>query len=123
MTEDTAERTRLKRRADNLDVYRIERSFDTSEKVAENMGGGIGGDGGNIVGTMIGLGMANPLANTMGAMMQQNTQNALNNNPIASSNYDDIIELLRKLGELKDLGILTEQEFEMKKTELLSKIK
>lgn len=123
MTEDTAERMRLKRRADNLDVYRIERSFDTSEKVAENMGGGIGGDGGNIVGTMIGLGMANPLANTMGAMMQQNTQNALNNNPIASSNHDDIIELLRKLGGLKDLGILTEQEFEMKKTELLSKIK
>ncbi len=123
MTEDTAERMRLKRRADNLDVYRIERSFDTSEKVAENMGGGIGGDGGNIVGTMIGLGMANPLANTMGAMMQQNTQNALNNSPIGGSNYDEIIELLRKLGELKSLGVLTEQEFEMKKTELLNKIK
>jgi membrane protease subunit (stomatin/prohibitin family) len=123
MTEDTAERMRLKRRADNLDVYRIERSFDTSEKVAENMGGGIGGDGGNIVGTMIGLGMANPLANTMGAMMQQNTQNALNNNLIGGSNYDEIIELLRKLGELKSLGVLTEQEFEMKKTELLNKIK
>lgn len=123
MTEDTAERMRLKRRAENLDVYRLERSFDTSEKVAENMGGGIGGEGGNIVGTMIGLGMANPLANTMGAMMQQNTQNALNNNPIASSNYDDIIKLLRELGELKSLGVLTEQEFDMKKTELLSKIK
>jgi len=123
MTEDTAERMRLKRRAENLDVYRIERSFDTSEKVAENMGGGIGGEGGNIVGTMIGLGMANPLANTMGAMMQQNTQNALNNNPIANSNYDYIIELLSKLGELKSVGVLTEQEFEMKKTELLSKIK
>jgi membrane protease subunit (stomatin/prohibitin family) len=123
MTEDTAERMRLKRRADNLDVYRIERSFDTSEKVAENMGGGIGGDGGNIVGTMIGLGMANPLANTMGAMMQQNTQNALNNNPIGGSNYDEIIELLRKLGELKSLGVLTEQEFDLKKTELLSKVK
>ena len=123
MTEDTSERMRLKRRAENLDVYRIERSFDTSEKVAENMGGGIGGDGGNIVGTMIGLGMANPLANTMGAMMQQNTQNALNNNPVSTSNYDEIIELLRKLGELKALGVLTDQEFDMKKTELLSKIK
>jgi membrane protease subunit (stomatin/prohibitin family) len=123
MTEDTAERMSLKRRADNLDVYRIERSFDTSEKVAENMGGGISGEGGNIVGTMIGLGMANPLANTMGAMMQQNTQNALNNNPITSSNYDDIIKLLRELGELKSLGVLTEQEFDMKKTELLNKIK
>lgn len=123
MTEDTSERMRLKRRAENLDVYRIERSFDTSEKVAENMGGGIGGEGGNIVGTMIGLGMANPLANSMGAMMHQNTQNALNNNPVSSSNYDDIIELLRKLGELKALGVLTDQEFDMKKTELLNKIK
>jgi membrane protease subunit (stomatin/prohibitin family) len=123
MTEDAAERMRLKRRAENLDVYRIERSFDTSEKVAENMGGGIGGDGGNIVGTMIGLGMANPLANTMGVMMHQNTQNALNNNPIANSSYDEIIELLRKLGELKSLGVLTDQEFDLKKTELLSKIK
>lgn len=123
MTEDTAERMRLKRRADNLDVYRIERSFDTSEKVAENMGGGIGGDGGNIVGTMIGLGMANPLANTMGAMMHQNTQNALNNNPTTIANYDEIINLLKKLGELRDSGILTDQEFESKKVELLSKIK
>ena len=123
MTEDAAERMRLKRRAENLDVYRIERSFDTSEKVAENMGGGIGGDGGNIVGTMIGLGMANPLANTMGTMMQQNTQSAFNNNPISNSNYDDIIELLRKLGELKSLGVLTDQEFDLKKTELLNKIK
>jgi membrane protease subunit (stomatin/prohibitin family) len=87
------------------------------------MGGGIGGDGGNIVGTMIGLGMANPLANTMGAMMQQNTQNALNNNQVSASNYDEIVELLRKLGGLKDLGVLTEQEFEMKKSELLNKIK
>jgi hypothetical protein len=72
---------------------------------------------------MIGLGMANPLANTMGTMMQQNTQSAFNNNPISNSNYDDIIELLRKLGELKSLGVLTDQEFDLKKTELLNKIK
>ena len=50
MAEDTEERMRLKRRADNLDVYKVERSFDTSEKVAENMGGGLGGDGGNLIG-------------------------------------------------------------------------
>ena len=36
MAEDAEERMRLKRRADNLDVYKVERSFDTSEKVAEN---------------------------------------------------------------------------------------
>ena len=38
MSEDTAERMRLKRRAENLEVYRIERSFETAETAAENMG-------------------------------------------------------------------------------------
>lgn len=122
MTEDTAERMRLKRRADNLDVYKIERSFDTSEKVAENMGGGIGGDGGNIVGTMIGLGMVNPIANQMGNIMQNNTQ-ATNPNMSSAVSYDDIIKLLKQLGDLKTEGILTEEEFNEKKKELLNKIK
>jgi hypothetical protein len=72
---------------------------------------------------MIGLGMSNPLANSVGAMMQQNTQNALNNTQVSSTNYDEIITLLQKLGELKTLGILTEEEFNEKKKELLAKIK
>ena len=40
-----------------------------------------------------------------------------------SANVDtnDIIENIKKLGELKDMGILTEKEFEDKKRELLSK--
>ena len=122
MTEDTEERMRLKRRAENLDVYRIERSFDTSEKVAENMGGGIGGDGGNIVGTMIGLGMANPIANQMGNIMQNNTNETSPNDHSQVSN-DDLIKLLEQLGKLKASGILTEDEFNDKKKELLSKIK
>ncbi|MDC1384753.1 SPFH domain-containing protein [Crocinitomicaceae bacterium] len=122
MTEDTEERMRLKRRAENLDVYRIERSFDTSEKVAENMGGGIGGDGGNIVGTMIGLGMANPIANQMGNIMQNNTHETSPNDHSQVSN-DDLIKLLEQLGKLKASGILTEDEFNDKKKELLSKIK
>ena len=38
---------RLKRRAENLEVYKVERTFDTTEKkAAENIGGGIGGEGG-----------------------------------------------------------------------------
>ena len=122
-SENYARKTELQIIANNLDPSKQKRSFDTSEKVAENMGGGIGGDGGNIVGTMIGLGMANPLANSMGAMMQQNTQNALNNTQVSSANYDEIITLLQKLGELKSKGILTEEEFNEKKKELLAKIK
>ena len=121
MSEDTQERMRLKRRADNLEVYKVERSFDTSEKVAENMGGGLG-DGGNLIGTLIGMGMVNPIANQMGNIMQNNTQ-ATNPNINAQVSYDEIIKLLEQLGKLKSDGILTEDEFNDKKKELLTKIK
>jgi hypothetical protein len=39
-----------------------------------------------------------------------------------SSSQMDITEQIRKLGELKDIGILTDEEFQTKKTELLSKL-
>jgi len=124
MAEDAAERMRLKRRAENLDVYKIERSFDTSEKVAENMGGGLGGDGGNIIGTMIGMGMVNPLANQMGNIMQGNIQpSAGASQPTPQQDNDEVFEDLKKLGELKAAGILTDEEFNDKKKELLNKIK
>lgn len=123
MSEDTQERMRLKRRGDNLEVYKVERSFDTSEKVAENMGGGLG-EGGNLIGTMIGMGMVNPIANQMGNIMQNNTQ-ATNPNPSSSLSVsnEEIIKLLKQLGDLRGLGILTEDEFNDKKRELLAKIK
>jgi len=120
MSEDTQERMRLKRRADNLEVYKVERSFDTSEKVAENMGGGLG-EGGNLIGTMIGMGMVNPIANQMGNIMQNNTQPS-NPNTAPNETNDEIIKLLKQLGELKASGILTEEEFNEKKKELLAKI-
>lgn len=123
MAEDAAERMRLKRRAENLEVYKVERSFDTSEKVAENMGGGLGGDGGNIIGTMIGMGMVNPIANQMGNIMQGSVQGAAPNAPQETVDNHKIFEDLKKLAELKSAGILTEEEFNEKKKELLNKIK
>jgi len=120
MSQDMEERMRLKRRAENLDVYKIERSFDTTEKAAENIGGGDGGTGG-ILGTMVGLGMVNPLAQTMGNMMQNITPNASQQQTVQMSK-DDVIKLLKELGELKTAGILTEEEFAEKKKELLNKI-
>jgi membrane protease subunit (stomatin/prohibitin family) len=120
MGEDAEERLRLKRRAENLEMYKIERSFDTTEKIAENMGGGLG-DGGNIVGTMIGMGMVNPIANQMGNLMQ-NTLNSSGQNTTSKMTNDEIIKLLEQLGKLKADGILTEEEFNEKKKELLSKI-
>lgn len=126
MAEDAEERMRLKRRAENLEIYKVERSFDTAETAAENIGGGVGGDGGNIVGTMIGLGMVNPIANQMGNIMQNSMSNTQDNNAAnnhTSADNDKVFEDLKKLGELKALGVLTEEEFNAKKQELLTKIK
>ena len=114
MSQDMEERMRLKRRAENLEIYKIERSFDTTEKAAENIGGGDGT--GNILGTMVGLGMVQPLGNAIGGMVGNIAPNV---QPI---NKDEVIKLLKDLGDLKAAGILTEEEFTEKKKELLSKI-
>ena len=120
MSEDTEERMRLKRRAENLEIYKIESSFGVSGKVAENMGGGIG-DGGNLMGTMIQLGMANPIAAQMGNVMQNYTHPVVAS-PTNTNSNNDVIKLLEQLGKLKETGILTQDEFNEKKKELLAKI-
>jgi membrane protease subunit (stomatin/prohibitin family) len=124
MSEDMQERLRLRRRAENIDVFKVERTFDTTEKAAENIGGSDGGSGG-ILGTMVGLGMVNPLGNAMGNIMssvmpaaQQTSQPP----QAAQPDKDAILKMLKELGELKAAGILTEEEFAEKKRELLSKI-
>jgi membrane protease subunit (stomatin/prohibitin family) len=129
MSEDIQERLRLKRRAENIDVFKVERTFDTTEKAAENIGGNDGGSGG-ILGTMVGLGMVNPLGNAMGSIMnnvipaaaQQTPQHPLQQPQAEHLNKDAILKMLKELGELKTAGILTEDEFAGKKQELLSKI-
>jgi membrane protease subunit (stomatin/prohibitin family) len=125
MSADMEERMRLKRRAENIDVYKIERSFDTTEKAAENIGGGDGGTSG-ILGTMVGIGMAQPLANTMAGMINNTLQNAsVPQQPVPPQvevSKEDIFKMLKELNELKAAGILTEEEFAEKKKELLSKI-
>jgi membrane protease subunit (stomatin/prohibitin family) len=120
MAEDVDERLRLKRHADNLETYKVERSFDTTEKAAENIGGGEGDGAGGILGTMIGLGMVNPIAQQMGDMMSKNTNASTNTQGSSNGNT---IELLKQLGELKAAGILTEEEFTSKKKELLDSLK
>lgn len=126
MSQDIEERMRLKRRAENIDMYKVERQFATTEKVAENMGGGIGGDSG-ILGTIVGMGMAQPLANTMAgvvgnALNGQSAQPPSPQPPPEHLNKENILKMLKELGELKAAGILTEEEFANKKNELLSKI-
>ncbi|MCH2229281.1 MAG: SPFH domain-containing protein [Crocinitomicaceae bacterium] len=119
MTQDLDERMRLKRRAENLEIYKVERSFDTTEKAAENIGGS-GGEAGGILGTMIGMGMVNPIAEQMGDMMAKNTGDVKENQSLGN---EETIKLLKQLAELKEAGVLTDEEFASKKTELLNKLK
>lgn len=60
-----------------------------------------------------------------GKKLGANLSNLLNKKNISSStttSTDDIFEMLKKLSELKDSGIITEEEFQTKKADLLSKI-
>ncbi|MCB9231260.1 MAG: SPFH domain-containing protein [Bacteroidia bacterium] len=84
-----------------------------------------------------GGGMAQPgmdMASMMMAnMMMQNMQNQQQNQPQNQQNQnqgggaqqmsrDEVMKTLKELGELKSMGVLTEEEFNAKKTELLSKL-
>lgn len=88
-----------------------------------------GGGGGGIAGDAMGLGAGVAL----GQVLAQNLQAGLQGNPQASAqaaaaqaaatlNPNDIIATLEKLGDLKAKGILTAEEFDAKKAELLKKL-
>ena len=88
-----------------------------------------GGGGGGIAGDAMGLGAGVAL----GQVLAQNLQAGLQGIPQASAqaaaaqaaatlNPNDIIATLEKLGDLKAKGILTAEEFDAKKAELLKKL-
>ena len=94
-------------------------------KMAEGVGAG--GDAGGLAGA--GLGMGAGVA--MGQILAQNMQSALQGGapaagPAAAAPVgvkpEDVMATLEKLGELKTKGILTEDEFNAKKAELLKKL-
>lgn len=54
--------------------------------------------------------------------MSNATQNIQQHGSSLPVNKDEVLKLLKELGELKSAGILTEEEFSEKKKELLSKL-
>jgi len=86
------------------------------------------GSGGGIAGDAMGLGAGVAL----GQVLAQNLSQGLSqNNPTAAPaqqpavavvNPADVMTTLEKLGELKTKGILTQEEFDAKKAELLKKL-
>jgi membrane protease subunit (stomatin/prohibitin family) len=84
---------------------------------AEGMKKGGGAAGTGLEGAGIGMGFA--MANQMGGMMMGNQQRGGGG---GGESKDQIMGMLRQLGELKAAGVLTEAEFETKKKELLAKL-
>ncbi len=83
------------------------------------------GQGGGIAGDAMGLGAGVALGQVLAGQLTQGLGTATASAAAAihePAPVQDVMALLEKLGELKDKGILTEDEFAAKKTELLKKL-
>jgi membrane protease subunit (stomatin/prohibitin family) len=98
--------------------------YQTAQAIPE-MAKGAAQGGGSIAGDAMGLGAGVAL----GQVLAQNLQRGLQPAPAeaapaaaAAIKPDDVMATLEKLGELKAKGILTQEEFDAKKAELLKKL-
>jgi membrane protease subunit (stomatin/prohibitin family) len=95
-------------------------------KFAEGAAGGGGGSGiaGDAMGLGAGVALGQVLAQNLAAGLQGNPAGAAAAGaaPAAGVKPEDIMATLEKLGDLKAKGILTQEEFDAKKAELLKKL-
>lgn len=96
--------------------------YQTAQAIPKFAEGAAGGGG--IAGDAMGLGAGVALGQVLAQNLQQGLQGgAARAAPaVAPVQPDDIIATLEKLGELKAKGVLTQEEFDAKKTELLKKL-
>ncbi|MEO5670141.1 MAG: SPFH domain-containing protein [Ramlibacter sp.] len=100
--------------------------YQTAQAIPEMAKGAASGGGGSVAGDAMGLGAGI----AMGQVLAQNLQKGLQGTPSAEGQPaaaaaikpDDVMATLEKLGELKTKGILTQEEFDTKKAELLKKL-
>jgi membrane protease subunit (stomatin/prohibitin family) len=92
-------------------------------------GSGQGGGGGGIAGDAMGLGAGVALGQVMAQQLSKGLQggapaaaDALSAAAPTGVKPEDVMATLEKLGELKAKGILTQEEFDAKKAELLKKL-
>ncbi|MDP2370972.1 SPFH domain-containing protein [Rhodoferax sp.] len=81
-----------------------------------------GGDGGGIAGSAMGLGAGVALGQVMAQNLSAGLQGVANQAAATVVKPDDVMATLEKLGDLKTKGILTQEEFDLKKAELLKKL-
>ncbi len=99
--------------------------YQTAQAIPEMAKGAASGGGGGIAGDAMGLGAGI----AMGQVLAKNLQEGLQGGAAAQAAQaaatvkpDDVMATLEKLGELKAKGILTQEEFDAKKAELLKKL-
>ena len=88
--------------------YQTERSLDVLEKLAENDAGAASAFAGAGLGIGAGLNLGNQLTNM--------TTNSSNNNKDIEN---DVVSRLKQLKELLDMKIITTEEYDLKKSEIL----
>lgn len=105
---------------ENMNKFSQFQQANAIEKAAENPGGGAN-EG---IGLGIGMTMAQQMMQQQQLMNQQAQQQANQNQPVApqKESREEIFAALKELGSLRDMGILTDDEFNDKKKELLAKL-
>ncbi len=92
-------------------------------KFAEGAGGGGGGIAGDAMGLGAGVALGQVLAQNLAAGLQGGASAGQTAAAQATGvKAEDVMETLEKLGDLKTKGILTQEEFDAKKAELLKKL-
>jgi membrane protease subunit (stomatin/prohibitin family) len=94
--------------------------YQTAQAIPKFAEGSASG-GGGIAGDAMGLGAGVAL----GQVLAQNLAQGLNPNaaaPVTEISANEVMATLEKLGDLKTKGILTQEEFDAKKAELLKKL-
>ena len=106
--------------------------YQTAQAIPKFAEGAAGGGGGGVVGDAMGLGAGVALGQVMAQQLNQGLQGNAQAAAVAAASAaaaapvamrpDEVMATLEKLGELKTKGILTEEEFAAKKSELLKKL-
>jgi membrane protease subunit (stomatin/prohibitin family) len=99
-------------------AYTTMRSFDTLDKAAQNEGGGAGQILGAGLGIGMGLGAGVPIGNQVGKNI--NVGSDSNEGPKEEST--DPMVKIKKLKMMLDEGLITQEDYDNKKNEILSKL-
>ncbi|MEP7056893.1 MAG: SPFH domain-containing protein, partial [Caldimonas sp.] len=105
--------------------------YQTAQSIPTLAAGAGSGEGGGIVGSAVGLGAGVALGQVMANQLGQGLAAAAPGAPAAAAGAsaaasgikpDDVMATIEKLADLKAKGVLTAEEFDAKKVELLKKL-